>query len=410
MSCSATNSKGELPWDTVEPAATPALRLSVVVIITVLVGILYILIYVQLLYILWRRLWFMIISYQTAFLFVNLLWASLRLSLYTVYFAASSKECCELVFDLPDTFHWLLVNFPTFLQFLSLALLVHYFVAVVLQGLEWRYNPSSYLSQILDMIRWVGNISWSLLIVGFLAFNVTLGFILARENNHKLLITRLLVSEILFLIMAILLSLSILITYTTRYGRALSEIQSTWKKIWAVLISLALSILFISRCIYNIVSVAHGSRWQFTAGWNLPSDQADYEWNSKYGYVSYLIALICWEVIPTYLVVIFFRVKFRWPKQSNDGMSEDLDVRSSFFFSNPRRYESVEGDSFPYQRSAQVNIPQIPPSRAGYSYNSVFSGPATGRQSTNSSYQTGPMPGTTPPKLFANRSPLFSDH
>lgn len=163
MSCSATNSKGELPWDTVEPAATPALRLSVVVIITVLVGILYILIYVQLLYILWRRLWFMIISYQTAFLFVNLLWASLRLSLYTVYFAASNKECCELVFDLPDTFHWLLVNFPTFLQFLSLALLVHYFVAVrfyilidfslvntfikvVLQGLEWRYNPSSYLS------------------------------------------------------------------------------------------------------------------------------------------------------------------------------------------------------------------------------------------------------------------------
>ena len=34
-----------------------------------------------------------------------------------------------------------------------------------------------------------------------------------------------------------------------------------------------------------------------------------------------------------------------------DVTSEDLHVRSRFFFSNPRRYESVEGDSFPYQRS-----------------------------------------------------------
>ena len=129
MSCSSPDSQGYLPWDNMNPSTTPALRLSVVVIITILVGILYILIYVQLLFILWRRLWFMLFSYQTAFLFVNLLWASLRLSLYTIYFA-SNDECCKLVFDLPNTFHWLLVNFPTFLQFLSLALLVHYFGGV----------------------------------------------------------------------------------------------------------------------------------------------------------------------------------------------------------------------------------------------------------------------------------------
>lgn len=126
MSCSTSNSPDSPPWDTEVPSIKPALRLSVVVTITILVAILYILIYVQLLFILKRRLWFMIISYQTAFLFVNLLWASLRLSLYTIYFVSSK----ELVFDLPDTLHWLLVNFPTFLQFLSLALLVHYFGGV----------------------------------------------------------------------------------------------------------------------------------------------------------------------------------------------------------------------------------------------------------------------------------------
>lgn len=75
------------------------------------------------------------------------------------------------------------------------------------------------------MFSWFGNISWSVLIVGFLIFNITSGIILAKKNHRRLLLTRLLVSEILFLIMAVLLSLSILVTYTTRYGRALSEIQ-----------------------------------------------------------------------------------------------------------------------------------------------------------------------------------------
>lgn len=117
------------PWQNMTSSSEPALSLSVVVVITILVGILYIIIYTQLMYILYRRLWFMLISYQTVFLFVNLLWASLRLMLYSLYFA-SSGPCCTMVFRLPNILHWLLVNFPTFLQFLSLALLVHYFAGV----------------------------------------------------------------------------------------------------------------------------------------------------------------------------------------------------------------------------------------------------------------------------------------
>ena len=132
MTICSTDASNNLPWDPIIPSAEPALRLSVVITITSLVGILYILIYAQLLYILWRRLWFMIISYQAAFLFVNLLWATLRLILYTTYFTtvSSKKEGCELTLDLPPTLDWLLVNFPTFLQFLSLALLVHFFAGV----------------------------------------------------------------------------------------------------------------------------------------------------------------------------------------------------------------------------------------------------------------------------------------
>lgn len=38
--------------------------------------------------------------------------------------------------------------------------------------------------------------------------------------------------------------------------------------------------------------------------------QADYEFKGRYGYVVYLTILFFWEVIPTYLIVIFFRVSF----------------------------------------------------------------------------------------------------
>lgn len=40
--------------------------------------------------------------------------------------------------------------------------------------------------------------------------------------------------------------------------------------------------------------------------------QGDFEFedtNNHYGYIAYLAVLVIWEVIPTYLIVIFFRVR-----------------------------------------------------------------------------------------------------
>jgi len=63
---------------------------------------------------------------------------------------------------------------------------------------------------------------WVVLILVFLAVNVTFGLL---NNSRGVLLARLLVLEIMFLLMAVFLSLCILMTYTTRYGRALSEVQ-----------------------------------------------------------------------------------------------------------------------------------------------------------------------------------------
>ena len=95
---------------------------SVTIVITVLVGILFLLVYVQLIMVVCFG--YKLLTYQTVLLFDILLWAAVRLSLYSFYF----YHCCEVVTKLDATcIGWLLVSFPSCLQYFSLAVLVHYF-------------------------------------------------------------------------------------------------------------------------------------------------------------------------------------------------------------------------------------------------------------------------------------------
>ena len=108
---------------TIAPGQAPfSVHYSVTVMISVLVGILFLLVYVQLVMVMCFG--YKLLSYQTLLLFDILLWAALRLTLYSFYF----YHCCELVNKIVGTFAgWLLVSLPSVLQYFSLALLVHYF-------------------------------------------------------------------------------------------------------------------------------------------------------------------------------------------------------------------------------------------------------------------------------------------
>lgn len=97
------------------------IHLAVTISVTLFVGILFVVVYLQLCGVICYG--YRLISYQTVLLFDILLWAALRLTLYSFYF----YNCCELVYQLPVFFEWLLVAFPSALQFISLAILVHYF-------------------------------------------------------------------------------------------------------------------------------------------------------------------------------------------------------------------------------------------------------------------------------------------
>lgn len=102
------------------------IHLGIVIASTVVVSLLFVFVYIQLIAIL--CLGYKLVSYQTIFLFDILLWASLRLTMYSFYY----YNCCELVNSLSVFPHWLLMSLPSVLLYFALALLVHYFGVVSL--------------------------------------------------------------------------------------------------------------------------------------------------------------------------------------------------------------------------------------------------------------------------------------
>ena len=106
---------------TVSPVAVEtSVHLAVTITVTLFVGILFVVVYFQLCMVIYYG--YRLVSYQTVLLFDILLWAALRLTLYSFYF----YHCCGLVDRLSPFFTWFLVAFPSALQFITLALLVYY--------------------------------------------------------------------------------------------------------------------------------------------------------------------------------------------------------------------------------------------------------------------------------------------
>ena len=102
-------------------------QLSLTIVFTTLYSLLFLLIYLQLILILvykHKRL-----SYQSVFLFLCLLWAVLRTTLFSFYFNDSS-----MANRLNLGLKWLLYAFPIVLQYFTLSLLALYFSQVSGEG------------------------------------------------------------------------------------------------------------------------------------------------------------------------------------------------------------------------------------------------------------------------------------
>ena len=128
FSSAAEPASSTIPMPSLTPAAPLVVKVNLTLTITFtsLYGLLFILIFTQLLLILYykhRRF-----SYQSVFLFICLIWAALRTTLFAFHF--KSCDCVEALYRLPGFWKWLLYEFPVFLQYLTLCLLAFYFAKV----------------------------------------------------------------------------------------------------------------------------------------------------------------------------------------------------------------------------------------------------------------------------------------
>ncbi|CAB1331313.1 unnamed protein product [Coregonus sp. 'balchen'] len=145
---------------------------------------------------------------------------------------------------------------------------------------------------------------------------------------RQVVLARVLVNDSLFILCAI--SLAVCIFKIAKMSSSNVYLESK------VLDGAAVILLYTSRAGYNLVVVALSPENRpsaFNYSWYNVSDQADIEKISGEAYIIFGIILFFWELLPTSLVVVFFRAP--------GGMINSHSFSSkAYFFDNPRRYDS----------------------------------------------------------------------
>lgn len=346
---------------------SPTLELSLTTVYTVLYSFLFIFVYLQ--------LWLILhyghkrFSYQSVFLFLCLLWAALRTTLFSFYFQNMVQAN-----QLQPLAYWVLYCCPVCLQFFTLCLLNLYFTQVMFKA-KAKYSPE------LNKYKVPLRVFFLSLSIFFLVVNITCALLVqgALEKaespsdatiRHAVL-ARVLINDSLFVLCAI--SLAVCIFKIAKMSSANVYLESKGTSVCqASAIGAVVILLYVSRACYNLVVVSLSLQDKpnpFNYGWYSVSDQADVQEITGEAYIIFGIILFFWELLPTSLVVVFFRVQKPNQNLAPGGMINSHSFSSrAYFFDNPRRYDSdddlsrsitsIRGD----RASLLSSTPQIGPS------------------------------------------------
>ncbi|CAL8309078.1 unnamed protein product [Merluccius merluccius] len=185
----------------------------------------------------------------------------------------------------------------------------------------------------------------------FLVVNLTCALLIqttgpaSAAGVRRPLLARVLVNDFLFTLCAV--SLAVCIFRIAKMSSANVYLESKGTSLrQATAMGALLILLFTSRACYNLVVVAlapGGPATPFSYGWYSVSDQADMQEVSGETYVVFAVALLVWELLPTALLVGFFRVQQPNQNLAPGGMINSHSFSSlAYFFDNPRRYDSED--------------------------------------------------------------------
>ncbi|XP_048223956.1 integral membrane protein GPR137B [Perognathus longimembris pacificus] len=180
----------------------------------------------------------------------------------------------------------------------------------------------------------------------FLLVNLTCALLArtGRWERKAIVSVRVAINDMLFVLCAV--SLSVCLYKISKMSLANIYLESKGSSVCQVTaIGATVILLYTSRACYNLVilSFSHIKNAQsFDYDWYNVSDQADLKNQlGDAGYVVFGVVLFVWELLPTTLVVYFFRVRNPPKDLASAGMvpSHGFSPRS-YFFDNPRRYDS----------------------------------------------------------------------
>ncbi|XP_041468266.1 G protein-coupled receptor 137Ba-like [Lytechinus variegatus] len=386
-----------------QPIVSPHVERALAVTFIVLYGLLFLFIYIQLFLILYyghKRF-----SYQTVFLFLCLFWSALRTTLFSFYIINAS-EVNMLAFIV----YWLLLGFPVCLQFTSLCLLILYFAQVILK-VRVRFDPDQY-----RRYKWRLRLAIIILPLVFTLINLVSGILIrelaSQEAKHDTLTTRVILNEGLFLLAAVWLSVCIWkITHMTSANVLLEARGTTVGQ--ACVACVVIILLYVTRTVYNVIAVSWVQCPSFGYDWINVSDQADLIQLKGNHFLAFGVVLFVWEFLPTFILVVFFRVKrFASTVQIVPEVKSGSKTPSkAYFFDNPNRYNSDDDlsrtvSTTDMRHNSLNDIPSLlntPQSMPQVGYGALF-------KSSSYSGQHHPLPGTTPPLLFSGNASLSGGH
>ncbi|KAF7661460.1 hypothetical protein LDENG_00261490 [Lucifuga dentata] len=327
------------------PAVVPSVQLGFTILYTSLYAGLFLVVYFQ--------LWLLYhyrhkrCSYQSIFLFLCLLWAALRTTLFSFYFHNALEAN-----HLPVVVYWLLYCFPVCLQFFTLSLINLYFTQVLLKVRE-IYNSE------VDRGLWLARCTYGALSIIFLCANVVCAVLGERDGDGSgqrtwtLVLVRVLVNDLLFILEAVFLA-ALLLLLSRHSCAATPYLNSKGTSVYRVaVLGAAVILLFASRACYNL-TVLFLSRSQqvesFNFDWYNVSDQADLrnELGDK-GYLAFGAILFIWELLPTSLLILIFRIRRPAQEVSGTAINKRIPPRP-YFLDDPQG--SDEDSPVPWARSS----------------------------------------------------------
>ncbi|XP_078516642.1 integral membrane protein GPR137 [Lissotriton helveticus] len=317
-----------VPPEPLHPALPPAVKIGLTSLYMTLYLLLFLFIYTQLwLVLLYRH---KKLSYQTVFLSLCLLWAALRATLFSFYFknALQANHLCPFLF-------WLLYCFPVCLQFFTFSLMNLYFAQVVFKAKARGQHDNS---RGLLAVRLVCLFASVL----FLSVNITCAFLakVRQLESWSIVLVRVLINDSLFLLSAVSLACCLYLVAKMSSSTSIYLEAKGTTVCRTAIVGGTLILLSTSRACYNLVSLVLTRRARinsFDFDWYNVSDQADLiaDIGDK-GYLVFGLILFLWELLPTAILVGFFRVHRPPQDLTSTGIINGQVLGSrSYFFDNP---------------------------------------------------------------------------